>query len=217
MQDTLDASFGWRRIEMKTLVDAMESASKKSRESPLARALARSCVAIIYAHWEGFVKESCQCYVDYVAKRRLRFQDLNDGLLKTALMALMRRSNTGDDAGAEALLDVVRRPQEARAHLPKNSMVDTKSNLRYVTLCEILGSAGLPLAYFETKSKLIDRSLCDSRNSIAHGREMFPTADEIVSLHSEVVEMMDHLRALILDASRDQSYRSSLIPQQRGS
>jgi hypothetical protein len=207
IEDTVDSSFGWRRIEMGALVAAMEAADKRSHDSPLARALARSCTAMIYAHWEGFVKESCQCYVDFVVRRRLRFQELNDGFLKSALSALMKRSASGDEVGTTALLDVVRRPQEARATIPKNSIVDTKANLRYMTLCEILGATGLPMSYFETKANLIDRSLCDSRNSIAHGRDLFPHVSDVQILHSEVLEMMDRLRTSILDAARDQLYR----------
>lgn len=42
------------------------------------------------------------------------------------------------------------------------------------TFRTIFGSLGLPVADFETKANLVDRSLCDIRNAVAHGRDAFP-------------------------------------------
>src|SRR3712207_6478581 len=122
VQDALDAALAWRRLEMHALISALTSAERQSPNSPLSRALARSCAALIYAHWEGFIKESCQCYVDYIALRRLKFGELNDGLLRTALLGLAKRLSYGDESGTVALLNAVRRPGDARAQIPKNAM-----------------------------------------------------------------------------------------------
>lgn len=214
VQDTLDNALGWRRLEMHALISALGSAERQSSNSPLSRGLSRSCAALIYAHWEGFIKESCQCYVDFVAKRRLKYGELNDGLLHTALLGLARRISVGDEAGKIALIDVVRRPQDARAQIPKHSMVDTKSNLRYIVLCEILRSMGFSTEAFDIKSKFIDKSLCDVRNTVAHGREHFPDPSEIATMHSEVIEMMELVRDMIMEAVSAQTYR---IPTQRTS
>lgn len=207
VQDTLDEALAWRRIEMHALISALISTEASSPGSPLSRALARSCAALIYAHWEGFVKESCQCYVDYVAVRRLRFGELNDGLLRTALLGLAKRLISGDEAGTRDLLDAVRRPQEARARIPKNTMVDTKSNLRFDVFCEILKSAGLSPESFSMKGNFIDKSLCDVRNSVAHGRGLFPSAADIETMHSEVIGMMESVRDMIMASVREGSYR----------
>lgn len=207
VQDALDGSLAWRRMEMQALVGALNSAERQSSNSPLSRALARSCAALIYAHWEGFIKESCQCYVDYIAVRRLKFGELNDGLLRTALLGLAKRLSSGDEAGVIALLDAIRRPQDARAQIPRNTMVDTKSNLRYVVLCEILHSIGFTTEKFDVKSKFIDISLCDVRNTVAHGRELFPRPNDILVMHSEVIEMMELVRDMILAAVRERTYR----------
>jgi hypothetical protein len=194
---------------MHALTAQLNTAHRESPDSPLSRALARSCAAIIYAHWEGFTKEACQAYVDFVVKRRLKLSHLNDGLLKTSLMGLAKRLMAGDELGIEALLDAVRRPDEARARFPKNTMVDTKSNLRYAVFCEIFAAVGFEIQEFATKANFIDRSLCDVRNTVAHGRELFPDPADIRILHSEVMQMMESVRDTILAAVRDQGYRVS--------
>src|SRR5437867_1425336 len=97
IEDALDNSLGWRRIELQALKGAIVDAERRSPNAPLARALGRSGVAIVYAHWEGFVKDACQFYVEYVAKRRLLCSELNDGFLRTVLLGLSKRTMAGDE------------------------------------------------------------------------------------------------------------------------
>jgi len=208
LEDRLDAAISWRRTELHALKSALESAFRNSTDGPMTRALARSSVALLYAHWEGFAKDACQAYVDFVAMRRLRFNELNDGFLATSLSALSKRIESGDESAISLLLDVVRRPDMARARIPKSSIVDTKSNLRYKVLTEIFSCIGFSTSKFETKDKLIDRSLCDTRNSIAHGREYFPDPAAFPALHDEVIEMIEDLRDLIMSSVRLQDYKS---------
>lgn len=205
--DRLDEGIGWRRIELQALKSAISEAERKSSGSPLSRALARSGVALLYAHWEGYIKDSCTAYVDFIARRRLRCGELNDGLLRTVLESLAKRMATGDEEAREFLFDAIRRPDTSRARIPKSSMVETKSNLRFQVLAEILLKIGLSSDDFATKDKLIDVTLCDSRNSIAHGRDYFPSPEDFPELMDEVIGMMEQVRDLILSAARLNAYR----------
>lgn len=209
IQDLLDEAFGWRRIELHALGGAIADAEKKSPNAPLTRALARSGVALLYAHWEGFFKEACQGYVDYVAKRRLLYSELNDGFLESAIVALMKRTSSGERAGALALIESIRTPDRARARIPKNSIVDTKSNLRFAVLADVMKGVGFSHEKFSTKDKIIDKTLCDGRNSIAHGRDYFPAAGSFGELLSEVLEMMEDLRSIILTSVKMKHYRKA--------
>src|SRR5580704_7767577 len=92
LADRLDEGMAWRRIELQALKAAVSDAEKQSPGSPLSRALARSGVAMLYAHWEGYVKDSCTAYVEFIAKRRLRCDELSDGLLRSVLESLGRRA-----------------------------------------------------------------------------------------------------------------------------
>jgi hypothetical protein len=207
LQDSIDAALAWRRIELAALKGLTESHDTASATSPAARGLRRAGVAMLYAHWEGFAKESLQSYVEFVSRRRLKLSELNDGLLRTSLMHTFRRADTGDSSANVDLLDLVRRSGEVRAQFPKHQVVDTRANLRAEVLLEILNNSGLETVRFELKEHLIDRRLCDARNSVAHGREMFPAVGEFAALHVEVVEMMESLRDVILAAARLKLYR----------
>jgi MAE_28990/MAE_18760-like HEPN len=207
--DILDQALAWRRVEMHSIKSALQDALNKSEDSPLTRALARSCVAMTYAHWEGYTKEACEAYVKYVTRRRLKCSEINDGFLMSTLKHLHRRANSGDEAAALALIEVVRRPNEARVRIPPSStLVDTKSNLRFETFRTIFGALGLSVADFETKANLVDRSLCDIRNAVAHGRDAFPPAEDALVLYEEVIKMMESVRDQILAAARGGDYRA---------
>lgn len=207
LEDRLDAALAWRRIELQTLKSQIRAAYKSSTHSPLTRALSRSGIALLYAHWEGYVKEACQAYVDFVAKRRLKVAELNDGFLKVVLNQLNKRSAAGDEAAVVALMEAVRTPDSARARIPKDTIVDTKSNLRSSVLGEILSCIGFDPDGFSTKNNLIDKTLCDGRNAIAHGRDYYPNPDEFDSLHDEVMAILEEIRDTILLHARDKTYR----------
>lgn len=174
VEDAISQSLSWRRIELYALKSAISEAERKYPDAPLTRALGRSGVALLYAHWEGFVKDACQAYVNYVAKKRLRLADLNDGLLRTALVDIARKALSKDERGLTALVEAVRNPA-TRVTLPKRNMVNTRSNLRFEVFVEIFQALGFPTVSFETKGPLINSTLCDGRNSIAHGRDRYPS------------------------------------------
>ncbi|MER7454485.1 MAE_28990/MAE_18760 family HEPN-like nuclease [Nocardia beijingensis] len=208
LEDCIDEAIAWRKIELSALKALIEQHDSKNPISPAARGLRRAGIAMLYAHWEGFAKEALQAYVDFVSRRRLKFSELNDGLLQTALLHVFHRARSGDPAAIESMLRLVRDPGEQRAQLPKNQLVDTQSNLRSAVLMKILSNSGLRNDAFVLKEHLIDRKLCDARNSVAHGRGLFPPVGEFSATHDEVLEMIETIRDLILAAARSESYKS---------
>ena len=212
LQDTLDGSLSWRRIELAALRAEIDRSSRQGAHSPLTRALARSGVALLYAHWEGFAKDAFSAYVDFLSRRRLKVSQLNDGLLRTVFAGLQRRVASGDAAAVKEMLQAIRSPDVVRAPMPRQA-VKTKSNLRYDVLTELLESVGLDPAEFSTRSNLIDRLLCDARNEIAHGREYFPAPENFGDLHDPVLVMMEALRHRILEAVRLETYKTT-TPEQ---
>lgn len=207
LQDALDASLSWRRVELSSLRNEVERSARRGAHSPLARALSRSGVALLYAHWEGFAKDAFGAYVDFLSRRRLKVSQLNDGLLRTVFAGLQRRAARGDAAAASAMLEAIRRPDSVSAPMPRSGVVNTKSNLRYDVLVELLDAVGLDAAEFATRSNLIDRLLCDARNEVAHGREHYPAPERFNELHAAVMTMMEALRHRILEAVRLETYK----------
>ena len=51
----------------------------------MARSLRRAGVALLYAHWEGFTKEACQAYLEFVVKRKLKYGEMSDAFIITSV------------------------------------------------------------------------------------------------------------------------------------
>lgn len=205
--EDLDGSIQWRKIEMAAIRSQVARIPLADVSKPLSRALLRAGSILLYAHWEGFTKDACQGYLDYVARRKMKLGELSDEWVSLAVRRIGRASVHGDPTAVEQLVELVRRGPEVRARVPRSGVVETSSNLRHAVLMEILGALGLPSDTFETRAQLIDRSLCDRRNDIAHGRENFPSQADFLEMHGHVIGMLDEVRDLILAAARMGSYR----------
>ena len=212
LQDALDEALAWRRIELSAIQGEVERLTRTSPDKPLTRALIRGGTALVYAHWEGYLKEACQHYLDFVAMRRLRFAELNDGIAISALKDILRRIDSGDAAAEVAALQIIRRPSHARPSMVRKNSISTQSNLRFSVLCGIFERLGLPTISFETKKNFIDKSLCDARNDIAHGRDHYPDPAGFAGTLRDTVLMMEEARALVLAHARTQGYRATLDP-----
>lgn len=207
--DHLDDSLQWRRLELHALKAEIQSLTPTNASLPRGRALLRATAALMYAHWEGYTKEACQGYLDFVATRRLKFGEVSDAFVLLGALATAGAASRGDPSANSKLVELIRRGPDMRAVIQRKGPVNTRSNLRYETLCEIFDALDLPLNSFETRAALIDRSLCDVRNSIAHGRANFPDRDALLDLHSEVLSLLENVRELVLFAARTARYKAT--------
>ncbi|WP_142278366.1 MAE_28990/MAE_18760 family HEPN-like nuclease [Mycobacterium europaeum] len=217
LQDRLDEALAWRRVELSALKGLIEKNESLPNSPPVSRSLRRAGLAMLYAHWEGYGKECLQSYVDFVSRRRLRLSELNDDFLRLCLMHTLRRADSGDDAAKAGIIEMIRRRGDLRLPLPKSQMVNTQGNLRAHVLIGMMQDFGLDSINIELRENLIDRRLCDTRNSVAHGRETCPGVGEFSELHAEVLGMMEYLRDVIVGAARTGAYKSGNAVASAGS
>ena len=163
-----------------------------------ADALRRAGVALLYAHWEGFVKAAGTAYVQFVANQRMTHRELRSNFLALAIKSKLHGAAESSKASvfnhvAEYFVDRL----DERAKLLWDGAVQTKSNLSADRLREIITSLGLDYAPFEVKEKAVVERLREARNSIAHGRYMKIDGSEYERLHSEVLSLLEEYRGQI--------------------
>lgn len=71
LQDTLDKSLSWRIREI-----AYVKSNAKAAKSIAQIAYVRAGIPLLYAHWEGFVKEASEAYLLYVGGLKLNYDQL---------------------------------------------------------------------------------------------------------------------------------------------
>ncbi|MBX9456902.1 MAG: hypothetical protein KL863_13195 [Rhizobium sp.] len=202
LQETLDASMGWRIREISTF----RIASKK--EGAEQKALIRAGVAMVYAHWEGFIKSASENYLNFVNNQGHRYRDLKTCFVvfgmksRLALLADSRKSKATIEA-----MDFVLAELDKPAKMVLSSAINTESNLTSTVFANIATSIDVPIDRYETKFNLIDESLVGRRNSIAHGEYLDLKSEEFLQLADDVLTLMRWYKTDLENAASLASYK----------
>jgi hypothetical protein len=204
IQELLDEEFAWRRKELSTIRADLKTSIGASRN-----ALLRAGVALLYAHWEGFVKVSSEAYLHYVRRRRLKYKELCPGFLALALRNRLKDLSAVDEASTHiGFVTFLVGDLESNAQLPKLGVIKAGSNLNSERLKTIVLTLGLDYSDFELKEKLIDKQLLDVRNSIAHGKEHCPSPEDFEILYQEITALLRNFKDQISNAVTLRTYRA---------
>ncbi|BAN29758.1 MAE_28990/MAE_18760 family HEPN-like nuclease [Mycobacterium avium] len=193
----------WRRHEMQ-LFDQMIGTA-----GPIAqRSLLRAAVALLYAHWEGFIKSACHYYLCYLAFLKLDTSELTPALAAMSLRKEIRQSLDSQSAKLHVeMVEVFRNSIGRRARLPTTrEAIATKSNLSYPVLENILISIGLDPSSYEQSRDLINTQLVDSRNRIAHGENDYIRQSEWRELENETLNIMESIANLLVNSAVQKKY-----------
>lgn len=202
LQTALDKELGWRLKE----IAAFNVASKSNNQQ--AKYFVRAGVALVYAHWEGFIKSSSEIYLSYVASRRLKYKDLKScfavfGLKSKLLMLSESRKSSPNIEAFEFILQNL----DEVAVLSLHSAINTESNLTSKVFENIASSLDIDAAGYDTKFNMIDESLVKRRNSIAHGEYLAISGKEYVELATEIVGLMRNYKTDLENAASLESYK----------
>jgi len=200
-QDALDKEMSWR-LELKAFSIASRSNSTDRRH------FIRAGVALLYAHWEGFVKNSSESYLGFVSSRGLKYSELKSCFsvfgLKSKLQTLSdsRQSFANIDAFEFILSEL-----DKTAKFQMGSAINTESNLTSKVFDNIARSLDIDLASYTSRFNLIDESLVRRRNMIAHGEFVDIGGREFGELQDAVLQMMREYKADLENAASTESYK----------
>ncbi|WP_439470885.1 MAE_28990/MAE_18760 family HEPN-like nuclease [Brevundimonas sp.] len=193
----------WRIKEISALKSMIEkSAAGVARSSAL-----RAALPMLYAHWEGYIKRSADRYLAFVYDRRPLAISLKPALAYAYLEPRFRGAGGGSSSFTpQAAIEFAERVKTVRTRANPNVMVNTKSNLRYEVLQEIVEGLAVPdFLEMTTKTKLNDH-LCDKRNHIAHGESVPITEDAFEELRLEFTELMRSFKDRLITAATNREF-----------
>lgn len=195
----------WRVKELSTLRNACRQAHIDDTERATMR---RAFIPMAYAHWEGFVKVSSENLLEYVASRRLSFQELSKPFQSIYLTGKHSKTNSNSSRGALVeILETIDEVSETRVHLQTKGVVQTKSNLRSDVLSELCACLGLASDLYSSKSEFIDKLLADRRNYIAHGEKHNVDEETLENVKDEVVELITTFKNDIENFVAEERYK----------
>jgi MAE_28990/MAE_18760-like HEPN len=211
LHDALSEDVSWRKKELINLKLMHEAARDHQAEM-----LRRAGIALLYAHWEGYVKAAGTAYVEFVARQNLTYRELTPNFIALGMKAHL--AHAAESSRGEILTRVVKfftAEIARRARLNWDRAVQTRANLSAELLRDIVFSLGLDYRPFEVREKSVVEPLRKRRNSIAHGRHLPVDADEYAHLHNEIVGhedfsgLLEEFRTQIDNAAQLGTFRAS--------
>lgn len=211
LQEKLDAEMSWRIKE----ISDFKLVAKRQPET--SRTFVRAGVAMLYAHWEGFIKAASEGYLNFVDNQGHIYRDLKTcfavfGLKgRLALLSSGRKAKTNIEA-----LDFVFAEIDKPAKMNMSSAIDTESNLTSKVFANIAVSLNISISSYETKFNLIDESLISRRNRVAHGEYIDLSRADLELLTEEILQMMRNYKTDIENAASLKDYMRSMSSEPKG-
>ena len=209
--EQLDAALAedliWRKKEMsayRLLTEASQGEPERHR------ALLRGSIALLYAHWEGYVRTAALAYLEFVAFQRLRYDELSHNFIALGARKLLKAAETTSRIRSHiALIEFATTGLGARSNIPYRDGIRTDANLSSTVLREITDTLGLDYSLYESKEKLIDESLLARRNRIAHGEYLSVDMTDYRTLSVHILEMLELFKSQVTNAAALGEYRSA--------
>jgi MAE_28990/MAE_18760-like HEPN len=204
LSDKLAEDLVWRKKELAAVKALIED---KSFSNSKHNALLRSGIALLYAHWEGFVKTAASSYLEYVSMQRLCYNELSSNFVALALKSKLKEAAESKKATVfTEAIDFLRLQLDKRSSLQYKDVIQTGSNLNSSIFKDILCTLGIDGSTYATKQVVIDEKLLARRNRIAHGEYLLLDREAYVELHSQVIEMMQLFHDQIENCATLKSY-----------
>jgi len=204
--DYLTADLAWRKKELTTLYNNVKTANSKNLPTAL-----RCASVLLYAHWEGFVKNSAESYLAYVKFQKLNLNQVNSNILALSLKQKITEFSLTNKATLHVqFIDFFQNSLNQRASFSETDSIKTQSNLNSIILKEIFATIGLDITNYDLKSNLIDKQLLKYRNDIAHGNQPPLNKQEYEVLHGEIIGMLDNIYTDISNSAVLDKYKKTL-------
>lgn len=197
----LDDEMAWRRKEIIELRKLATTAKDKKADVHV-----RAGIALLYAHWEGFVKNSANSYIAYLSFRKEKTRDLKDCFV--ALSVRLKLSEMGGSGKSSVAVPVVTHlltTLDQPISLPKAG-ISAESNLNSEVFTNIAGWLGVDTTQYSTRFSLVDESLLAARNKIAHGEHLLISPSRFDTLAEQILEIMGWFKTDIENSVAQKSF-----------
>lgn len=203
----------WRLREISDLKSAVQRADRT-----LQTVLLRALVTICYAHWEGYVKFSAMKYMEFIARRKLQYSELNSQFLRNYFLPRLASLSISKPSLKDrcALVDEILFSAEKRFSKTNVDLINTKANLNYGVLSDICIVCGIPTEEFSDSETFLDVLLLKRRNEIAHGENTFVAAEDLDDIADRTIALMRSFGDAVENQIVTKGYRVGAQPAAAG-
>lgn len=179
----IDHEYSWRRHELTNLRNNAFSAKKTIKTS-----LLRSFVPLLYAHWEGLIKQLSVAVLEYIVHRGFRYSELKSTFRAYAIAEYSRENPLKQFSACVSFLSEV--DYSAAIKIDPHKYIDASSNLNAKVLKDFASKLGIDYSLYATKENFINETFVKLRNGICHGERIDVDESTCESLYREITELM---------------------------
>lgn len=204
LEEILLQDLAWRKKEMLSLKILVE---RDEVNEPI---LLRAGIALLCAHFEGFIKRASNCYIGYVAEQRQLYSDLKENFAAIKMEKEFKSCAKSDKHSVHKKLllmhDSLTTKKFAEKYDENNPFISTHSNPSSTELKEILDTLGIESNIFETKATYIDSSLLEKRHHVVHGDRSDLDKVDFLTTFDIIIKLIEDYKVLIIEAADNKKY-----------
>lgn len=203
LQDLLDKDMAWRKKELIDIRSLIHSTQNPT--------LCRVGIALLSAHFEGFIKQAANYYVIYVSSQNLKLSQLQTNFVAICLGKDFKPCGESDkitvyQAAIDKFLIKYATHNFRVNYSPEKPIISTESNPSSNVVKNIFDSIGLDYSPYETKSHYIDADLLSNRHSVVHGEKIRIEISDFDQTFKIITGIMQHFSEQILEAAINKKY-----------
>ena len=199
LEELLVQDLAWRKKEMISLKILVE---KDKVNEPI---LLRAGIALLCAHFEGFIKRASNCYVGYVSQQKKLYSELKENFTALKMEKEFKSCSKSDKHSVHKKLLILHKELLTKRFIEKydenNPFISTHSNPSSAELEEILETIGIESDIFETKATYIDSSLLEKRHKVVHGERSDLDKEDFLTTFKIIIDLVEEYKTLLVNAA----------------
>ncbi|MDH4394626.1 MAG: MAE_28990/MAE_18760 family HEPN-like nuclease [Limnobacter sp.] len=205
LQEILDNEFSWRIKEIASLKIVVRTSTNLSKSTAV-----RAAIPLLYGHWEGFIKNASNYYLEFINGQSLKYKELKSCFIVFGVKQKINNLiNSKSSDLSISTLEFLRDELNEKAKLKIDSAIRTEFNLSSKVFENIAKSIGLSTRAYEARYNLIDESLLRRRNLIAHGEYLDVDSNGFRELADEILQLLRSYKTDIENAVSLGDYKVS--------
>ena len=205
LQDAIDSEMAWRKHELSAIRSNVSTARKCAKDTAI-----RAGIALLYAHWEGTIKNIATYYLEYVSALGLPYGQLKPNFLAVAMKYNLQSFEKSNKTTVHTtIVNEVINSYSVKSKIPVEGIIKTNSNLNSEIFMEIMATIGLECKEYESSYKMIDTVLLQKRNVIAHGERLEELGlDEVryYEIHDKILGLIQLFSNQVSNAAIQKHY-----------
>lgn len=202
----LEDDLGWRKKEISNLI------LLANEDNELI--IVKSSILLIYAHWEGYVKNACKGYLKYISDQKINLNMLAVNFEAIQFKGMFSELEKSADTltltnelkflnSIYSVEDKVFKVNKTIQNDKDKSIINTKDNLNVNVLNSLLEITGIDKREcINSKDKFINEMLLNNRNKIAHGNKI-SGYDSDFNIKIEDTKKIRDLVFIIMDSIKE--------------